>query len=85
MAIKGHFGNQALQKNGMIKSCGSRSKCIGKYRTMLAEQIQYFKVTQYFFFKQWTELKLRKSKGIQIIGDMPIYVAADSVEVWTKP
>lgn len=28
---------------------------------------------------------LRESKGIKIIGDMPIYVAADSVEVWTKP
>lgn len=56
-----------------------------KYRTMLAEQIQYFKVTQYFFFKQWTELKnYANQKGIQIIGDMPIYVAADSVEVWTN-
>ena len=53
---------------------------------MLVDQIQYFKVTQYFFFKQWTELKnYANQKGIQIIGDMPIYVAADSVEVWTKP
>ena len=84
MAIKGHFGNQALQ-NGMIKAVARDPSALEKYRTMLAEQIQYFKVTQYFFFKQWTELKLRKSKGIQIIGDMPIYVAADSVEVWTKP
>ena len=43
-------------------------------------------MTQYFFFKQWTELKnYANQKGIQIIGDMPIYVAADSVEVWTKP
>ena len=53
---------------------------------MLADQIQYFKVTQYFFFKQWSELKdYANQRGIKIIGDMPIYVAADSVEVWTKP
>ena len=53
---------------------------------MLKEKIQYFKVTQYFFFQQWKALKAYANrKGIQIIGDMPIYVAADSVEVWTKP
>ena len=53
---------------------------------MLVDQIQYFKVTQYFFFRQWSELKhYANQKGIKIIGDMPIYVAADSVEVWTKP
>ena len=86
MAIKEHFGNQALQKWDDKKAVARDPKTLEKYRTMLAEQIQYFKVTQYFFFKQWTELKnYANQKGIQIIGDMPIYVAADSVEVWTKP
>ncbi|MDU6897061.1 MAG: 4-alpha-glucanotransferase [Haemophilus parainfluenzae] len=86
MAIKGHFGNQALQKWDDKKAVARDPSALEKYRTMLAEQIQYFKVTQYFFFKQWTELKnYANQKGIQIIGDMPIYVAADSVEVWTKP
>ena len=86
MAIKGNFGNQALQKWDDKKAVARDPSALEKYRTMLAEQIQYFKVTQYFFFKQWTELKnYANQKGIQIIGDMPIYVAADSVEVWTKP
>jgi len=86
MAIKEHFGNQALQKWDDKKAVARDPKTLEKYRTMLADQIQYFKVTQYFFFKQWTELKnYANQKGIQIIGDMPIYVAADSVEVWTKP
>ena len=86
MAIKGHFGNQALQKWDDKKAVARDPKTIEKYRTLLAEQIQYFKVTQYFFFKQWGELKdYANQKGIKIIGDMPIYVAADSVEVWTKP
>ena len=86
MAIKGHFGNQALQKWDDKKAVARDPSALEKYRILLAEQIQYFKVTQYFFFKQWTELKnYANQKGIQIIGDMPIYVAADSVEVWTKP
>ena len=86
MAIKEHFGNQALQKWDDKKAVARDPKTLEKYRTMLVEQIQYFKVTQYFFFKQWSELKhYANQKGIKIIGDMPIYVAADSVEVWTKP
>ena len=86
MAIKEHFGNQALQKWADKKAVARDPKTLEKYRTMLADQIQYFKVTQYFFFKQWGELKdYANQKGIKIIGDMPIYVAADSVEVWTKP
>ena len=86
MAIKEHFGNQALQKWDDKKAVARDPKTLEKYRTLLAEQIQYFKVTQYFFFKQWSELKdYANQRGIKIIGDMPIYVAADSVEVWTKP
>ncbi|QOR24558.1 4-alpha-glucanotransferase [Haemophilus parainfluenzae] len=86
MAIKEHFGNQALQKWDDKKAVARDPKTLEKYRTMLVDQIQYFKVTQYFFFKQWSELKhYANQKGIKIIGDMPIYVAADSVEVWTKP
>ena len=86
MAIKEHFGNQALQKWDDKKAVARDPKTLEKYRTMLADQIQYFKVTQYFFFKQWSELKdYANQRGIKIIGDMPIYVAADSVEVWTKP
>ena len=86
MAIKEHFGNQALQKWDDKKAVARDPSALEKYRSMLAEQIQYFKVTQYFFFKQWSELKhYANQKGIKIIGDMPIYVAADSVEVWTKP
>lgn len=86
MAIKEYFGNQALQKWDDKKAVARDPKTLEKYRTMLADQIQYFKVTQYFFFKQWGELKdYANQKGIKIIGDMPIYVAADSVEVWTKP
>lgn len=86
MAIKEHFGNVALQEWDDKNAIAREPKTLEKYRTMLSEQILYFKITQYFFFQQWQALKeYANQKGIKIIGDMPIYVAADSVEVWTKP
>ncbi|OOF83155.1 4-alpha-glucanotransferase [Rodentibacter ratti] len=86
MAIKEHFGNHALQEWDDKQAIAREPEALEKYRTMLAQQIQYFKVTQFFFFQQWQALKnYANQKGIKIIGDMPIYVSADSVEVWTKP
>lgn len=50
------------------------------------EQILFWKVLQYLFFEQWTELKAyANGKGISIIGDLPIYVSLDSVDVWAHP
>ena len=41
---------------------------------------------QYLFFKQWRELKsYANENGIEIIGDVPIYVAGDSADVWANP
>jgi len=48
-----------------------------------ARDIAQEKAVQYLFFDQWRKLKAyANEKGISIIGDMPIYVALDSVEVW---
>lgn len=45
----------------------------------------FWKFVQYIFFKQWFEIKeYANKKGIAIIGDMPIYVAMDSVDVWSN-
>ncbi len=58
------------------------SNWVGKCRG----RIQYYKMLQYFFFKQWYELKeYANENGIKIIGDLPIYVAADSADVWSGP
>ncbi len=52
-------------------------------RHELIDDIQFQKYLQYVFFKQWTDLKSYCHKrGIQIIGDISIYVAHDSSEVW---
>lgn len=50
------------------------------------ENILFWKVIQYLFFKQWNELKTyANNKGILVIGDLPIYVSLDSVDVWAHP
>ncbi len=49
----------------------------------LSDQVAVKKVLQYWFFRQWTALKTyANKKGVRIIGDIPIFVAADSVDVW---
>ena len=54
--------------------------------TKFAAAAEFHKFLQYEFYKQWTALKAyANSKGIKIVGDMPIYVAYDSVEVWGNP
>ncbi len=51
-----------------------------------AEEIRFYGFLQYLFEKQWLALKAyANKKGIRIIGDIPIYVAADSADVWSAP
>ncbi len=54
--------------------------------TKFAKAAEFHKFLQYEFYKQWAALKAyANSKGVKIVGDMPIYVAHDSVEVWGNP
>lgn len=48
--------------------------------------IIYHKMLQFFFFSQWHSLKqYANANGVYIIGDIPVYVSSDSVEVWENP
>ncbi len=48
------------------------------------EALDYYKMLQYLFFRQWRALKARaNAMGIDILGDLPIYVAMDSADVWS--
>lgn len=50
-----------------------------------AEEIEIVRVLQYFFFSQWNALKeYANEHGVEIIGDIPIFVAPDSVDAWTN-
>lgn len=53
------------------------------WRQKLSDQIAFWKFCQYKFFQQWRKLKeYANAKGIQMIGDIPLYVALDSADVW---
>ncbi|MBP5222748.1 MAG: 4-alpha-glucanotransferase [Lachnospiraceae bacterium] len=59
---------------------------MAKYQRQLADEIKCYKFQQYVFQKQWTQLKLYANRaGIEIIGDIPIYVSMDSADVWAHP
>ena len=52
----------------------------------LAEEVEFYSFQQYCFTTQWSKLKkYANKKGIQIIGDVPIYVALDSSDAWANP
>lgn len=51
-----------------------------------AEELRVWRFTQYIFYTQWMSVKeYANSKGIKIIGDIPIYVALESSDVWSDP
>ena len=61
-------------------------KAIKEAKEKYADDIEFYKMLQYLFFKQWKALKkYANEKGIEIIGDVPIYVAMDSADVWANP
>lgn len=52
----------------------------------LCEEVDFYAFLQFEFYTQWQKLKsYANEKGIEILGDIPIYVAYDSVEVWENP
>jgi 4-alpha-glucanotransferase len=60
-------------------------RALAAARETLREQIEAHEFYQYLFFKQWLELKAyANQKGIKIIGDMPIFVAHNSADVWAN-
>ena len=55
-------------------------------RNELADDIEYHNFIQFLFFKQWGDVKrYANENGIKIIGDIPIFVAADSSDAWANP
>ena len=57
-----------------------------KYRKRLEEEILFYEFQQYFFERQWRQLKTYANrKGIRILGDIPIYVAFDGADTWAHP
>lgn len=85
MAIKdAHNGVSFLEWEKEIINREEQS--LKKWTEKCSDRINYYKILQYLFFAQWNNLKkYANDNGIKIIGDIPIYVAADSADVWSNP
>lgn len=84
MALKYHFNQLPWHKwDGCIKN--RYEKAIENYKTLLCNEIEFWVFLQYLFYEQYSKLKsYANNKNVLIIGDLPIYVAEDSVEAWTE-
>ena len=84
-AIKAYFGGIPYWKWPV----GLRDRlpdALAEYREMLSDQISCICFLQYLFERQWQSVKeYAARKGISLIGDLPIYVAADSADTWSHP
>jgi len=85
MAIKRSFGERCWiewEENIRLR----RSEALNFYEERYKEEVEFYKFQQYLFTKQWNSLKsYANERGIEIIGDIPIYVAFDSADTWANP
>ncbi|WP_147539451.1 4-alpha-glucanotransferase [Anaerotruncus rubiinfantis] len=85
MALKDRFGGRAWSEwdDGLrLREPGALERA----RLECAEDLDFWVYVQYLFFTQWFALKTYANKnGVELIGDLPIYVAADSADVWAHP
>ena len=85
MAVKDSLGGicWAEWDEGIrLRESGAMERC----RKELREEIGFYKFLQYLFSTQWQALKsYANNRGIEIVGDIPIYVAFDSADTWAEP
>ena len=86
MALKEHFGGLAWtqwpDEGARMREPGALARCA----ELLQEEIGFHVFVQYHFFRQWAALRAHaRARGVRILGDMPIYVALDSSDVWAHP
>lgn len=84
-ALKRRFGGKAWTEwEADIKF--RKPSAMSRYREELKDEIRFVKWCQYIFFRQWNRFHgVCRSKGISLIGDIPMYAASDSADVWANP
>ena len=84
MALKERFGMKPWQQwpeDIRLR----RPEALKRCRAETQEEIEFYTYVQFLFFRQWNALKAYvNGLGIRIIGDVPIYVAMDSADVWAE-
>ncbi|MBR7056716.1 MAG: 4-alpha-glucanotransferase [Oscillospiraceae bacterium] len=86
MALKRHFDMKSWMDWPDEAARLHRPEALETWRARLREDVDFFTYIQFLFFRQWEKLKSYvNGLGIRIIGDLPIYVALDSADVWAAP
>lgn len=85
MALKdAHNGASWWEWRKELRNC--EPDAIANAKKEYEKAILFWKAIQYLFFEQWNLLKAYANQnGVEIIGDLPIYVSLDSVDVWSSP
>mgnify|MGYP002294850803 CR=1 FL=1 len=85
MAVKAEQGQAGLADWPDDLRC-RKPEAIAAAKQRLAGAVDYYKAVQFFFYTQWNALKAyANSKGVRLVGDIPIYVSPDSSDLWTHP
>ena len=85
MALKEENGGKAWNEWDLPYRNRERS-ALAVAEEVIGETVDFFRFQQYEFMKQWKKVhEYAASKGIRIIGDIPIYVAFDSADTWAHP
>lgn len=83
-ALCRHFGKAWTEWPDDIRK--REPEALQRYEKLLADDVHFCVFTQYVFFEQWKKLKdYAHEKGVKILGDMPVYVAMNSADVWAEP
>ena len=86
MALKDHFGMAGWTKWPEEAIRLHRPDAVERYRRELRDEVDFWVFLQFLFFRQWDALRAyARQKGVGFIGDVPIYVALDSADVWSDP
>jgi len=85
MALKGEF-NDRLWTEWPQELVTRDPDALAEKREQLAEEIRYHEFVQWVFDEQWQDMAdYAAGKGVKLVGDLPIYVALDSADIWSDP
>lgn len=84
MALKEHFGHKDFQR--WPDDIRLRDpEAIIRFKSLLADEIEFWQFCQFEFFEQWASLKIyANKKDVELIGDIPIYVSGDGADIWAN-
>ena len=86
MAVKAGFGMVSWTEWPDEGIRLHKPEAVEAYREKYAEDLDFWVFCQFLFFRQWNSLRrYAHEQGVRFIGDVPIYVALDSADVWAEP